>query len=95
MKPVLRSQDWFGKVSAALPLGFTLALGSSGLLAWALGVNDTYFSMKGQLTMWSIAPVWAAVVSFCFLFRSAARAWGWLGVANVLVWTLLLLGGRL
>lgn len=95
MKGTLSSRDWFGKVSAALPLGFTLALGVSGLLAWALGVNDTFFSTRGQLTMWSMAPVWAGVVSLCFLFRTTLRAWGWLLLANLLVWMLLLAGGRL
>lgn len=91
----LSSRDWFGKASAGLVLGFALALGLSGLLAWAVGVGDTYFSPKGQLAMWVMAPIWCLVLSFCFLFRSGLRAWGWLGLATMVVWGMLFAGGRL
>lgn len=91
MTPELSSRNWFGKASAGLILGFTLALGFSGLLSWALGVGETYFSTRGQLTMWSISPVWCGVLGFCFLFRSGARAWGWLALANLFVWLPLML----
>lgn len=94
MSGVRRSGGWLGKAAAGTALGFTLALGLSGALAWALGVTDSFFSTKGQLTMWSIAPVWCAVVSACFLFRTPARAWAWLGLANLLVWAPLLLAFR-
>lgn len=92
MTEELSSRHWFGKASAGLILGFLLALGLSGLLAWALDVGDTYFSTRGQLTMWSIAPVWTGVLGFCFLFRSGGRAWGWLALANAVVWAPLLIG---
>ena len=82
----LSSKDWFGKASAGVILGFALALGASGLLAWFLGVTDTYFATKGQLAMWFMSPVWAFVVSFCFFFSTGLRAWLWLGAANLLVW---------
>jgi hypothetical protein len=91
----LTSRNWFGKASAGLIAGFGLAVGLSGLLAWAIGVNDTYFSTKGQLTMWSIAPVWCLTLSFVFLFRSGLRAWAVLGAASGIVWGLLWLLGRL
>lgn len=39
--------------------------------------------------MWMIAPVWATVLGFVFLFRSTLRAWLWLGLANVLAWGVL------
>lgn len=95
--PQLTSRNWLGKASAGLILGFVLALGLSGLLAWAIGVSDTFFSTRGQLTMWSIAPVWCTVLSLCFLFRSGARAWIVLGLASAIVWAALygvgMLGG--
>lgn len=94
MKRELTSRDWLGKTSAGLILGFLLALGLSGLLARALGVDDTFFSTRGQLTMWSMSLSWSLVLSFCFLFGSGLRAWAWLALANALVW-LPLLAGRL
>lgn len=93
MRP-LSSRDWFGKSSAGLLLGFTLALGASGLFMLAAGVEDTFFSTKGQLAMWLMCPIWALTLSFCFLFRSSLRAWVWLAAANGAVWLpILLLGG--
>ncbi|PNU02706.1 hypothetical protein A8V01_25895 [Novosphingobium guangzhouense] len=84
--PLLTSRDWLGKASAGLILGFVLALGLSGLLAWAIGVSDTFFSTKGQLAMWSMSPVWCLVLSLCFLFRSGLRAWTMLALASAVVW---------
>lgn len=95
MKRGLTSRDWFGKASAAVVLGFALSLGLSGLLAWAIGVGDTYFSTRGQLTMWVIAPLWCGILSFCFLFRSGLRAWTMLGAASAAVWLALYLLGAL
>ncbi|MFC0205828.1 hypothetical protein [Novosphingobium soli] len=95
MKTELSSRDWFGKASAGLVLGFALALGLSGLLAWAIGVTDTFFSTKGQLTMWSISPTWCIVLSLCFLFRSGLRAWTVLGLATAAVWIALYATGLL
>lgn len=90
----LTSKDWFGKSAAGLILGFTLALGAAGLFKVLAGVGDTFFSTKGQFAMWLMAPVWALTLSFCFMFRSCARAWLWLAGANVLVWALVMaLGG--
>lgn len=94
-KPALDSRHWIGKASAGLVLGFILAVGLSGLLQWAIGVGEGYFSAKGQLTMWSISPVWCGILSFVFLFRSGARAWSVLGIAALAVWSALYLLGRL
>lgn len=91
----LTSRDWLGKASAGLVLGFLLALGLSGMLAWSIGVVDTFFSTKGQLVMWSISPIWCGILSFCFLFRSGLRAWTVLGAATLLVWGALYLLGRI
>lgn len=93
MKP-LTSRDWFGKSSAGLVLGFLLALGISGLFKLTTGLGDTFFSLKGQFSMWMIAPIWALILSFCFFFGSSLRAWGWLALANIILWSALwALGG--
>lgn len=90
----LSSRDWFGKTSAALVLGFLLALGAAGLFRALGGIEDAYFSTKGQFAMWLMAPVWALVLSLCFFFRSGIRAWGWLAAANAVLWGIVaLLGG--
>lgn len=94
MKRALTSRDWFGKASAGLILGFLLALGSGGLFRVLLGVKDSFFSTRGQLSMWMISPIWALILSFCFMFRSGARAWGWLAAANLALWGLVWLLGR-
>lgn len=88
MKP-LTSRDWFGKASAGLVLGFLLALACSGLFKLAAGLGDTFFSLQGQFAMWMISPIWGLILSFCFFFGSARRAWGWLALANALLWAAL------
>lgn len=94
MKHQLSSSDWFGKASAAMVLGFLLALGAAGLFRTLAGIDDAYFSTKGQFSMWMMAPIWALILSLCFFFRSGARAWTWLAAANVVLWGLIaLLGG--
>ncbi|WP_232495542.1 hypothetical protein [Novosphingobium kaempferiae] len=93
--PQLTSRDWLGKASAGLILGFVLALGLSGLIAWSIGVSDTFFSTRGQLAMWSMSPVWCLILSLCFLFRSGGRAWGVLGLASVIVWASVYAAGML
>ncbi|GFE72987.1 hypothetical protein [Novosphingobium sp. TCA1] len=93
MNKPLSSKDWFGKSSAGLILGFTLALGAAGLFQRLAGVGDTFFSTKGQFAMWLMSPVWALTLSFCFMFRSTARAWCWLAIANLAIWAIVLLPG--
>jgi hypothetical protein len=95
MHKPLSSRDWFGKASAGLVAGFVLTLGLSGLLAWAIGVGDTYFSTRGQFTMWVMSPIWCAILSFCFLFRSGAQAWVMLSTAAGLAWLALFATGML
>jgi len=95
MKEPLTSRDWFGKASAGLLLGLAIAIGVSGLLSWALGIRDTYFSLPGQFTMWMVSPIWCGILSFCFLFRSGARAWAILGLATAAIWLALLATGML
>lgn len=91
----LTSRHWVGKASAGLVLGFAIALGTSGLLAWAVGARDTFMAPQGQLAMWFMSPVWCGVLSFCFLFRSGARAWAMLAIAAVAIWLALYATGWL
>ncbi len=89
MSAPLSARHWFGKVSAALIMGFVVTLGLSGLLSQAIGVGETYFSTRGQLTMWFMAPVWCGLLSFCFLFHSGRQAWAVLTIAAAAIWLLL------
>lgn len=94
MKPHLTARNWFGKASAGLILGFLLALGTSGLFRVLGCVNEDFFSTKGQFSMWLMSPVWALAVSLVFLFRTSARACGWLALVNTVIWGLIaMLGG--
>jgi len=88
-RPPLSSRNWFGNACAGLLLGFFLALGLSGIFVQFGPGEVGAFSAKHQLTMWLIAPLFVAVLSGCFLFRTGLRAWGWLGLANLLIWGLL------
>lgn len=94
MNRELSSRDWFGKASAGAVMGFLIALGASGLFKLAMGLADTFFSTKGQFSMWMISPIWALILSFSFLFVSPRSAWGWLGLAAGVLWApLFVLGG--
>lgn len=84
----ITSRDWFGKVSAAVILGFTLTLALTCTFSALFSTGNAYFSPQGQIAMWLVSPIWCALLAFCFLFRSPARAWGWLAVANLLAWAL-------
>lgn len=95
MKPALTARDWLGKTGAALVLGFLLALGASGLLRHLAGVGADSFAIKGQLSMWLMAPIWSLVVALVFLFRTTLRAWLWLAAANIVLWGLLVVLGGL
>lgn len=93
-RTVLSSSNWFGKASAGLLLGFTLALGLCGVFA-RFGPGDIgFYSAQGQFTMWLMSPLWAIVLSFCFLFRSGWQAWSWLALGNLVVWALVWSGGN-
>ena len=64
----LTSRNWFGKASAGLVLGYGLALALSGLFAW-FGPEGYGGPVKVQFNMWMMSPIWALVLSFCFLLR--------------------------
>ena len=93
-QPPLTAKNWFGKAAAGVILGLTLALGLSGLFRISGGVDEAFFSTRGQVGMWMMAPIWALTISFVFLVRTPLRAWGWLTLVNLLVWGfIVLLGG--
>ena len=58
----------------------------SGLFAWLSPGGIAADLGKVQFNMWMIAPVWATVLGFVFLFRDSLRAWAWLGAANAVAW---------
>ncbi len=89
LPPRLESRHWFGKTCAGVLLGFGLALALSGLFAWLGPDGIDAGSGKRQFNMWLMAPVWATVLSFVYLFRTSLRAWLWLGAANVVAFGLL------
>lgn len=80
-------RDWLSKSLAGCLLGLSFALGCSGLLNLLL--HTLPVAVRAQFVMWSVAPVWLAVLSGCFLFASGARAWRGLALANLLVFGLL------
>ena len=85
----LQSRHWFGKTMAGVVLGFGLALALSGLFAWLSPGGIDAGGGKAQFNMWLMAPLWAGVLSFVYLFRDSLRAWLWLGAANALAFAAL------
>ena len=83
MKP-----DWWSKTFAGAFLGGTLALAVAGLFAW-LGPGGIDAREKSEFVMWMMAPVWMAVFSTVYLFRTGLRAVLWLGGANMVAYGLL------
>lgn len=91
-RPKLDSRHWFGKTSAGVVLGYTLSVALSGVIAGLTPGGFGGGSGKIQFNMWMIAPLWASVLGFVYLFRDSLRAWLWLALANMaalgLLWTL-------
>ena len=85
----LQSRHWFGKTVAGAVLGIGLALALSGLFAWLSPGGIDADGGKAQFNMWLMAPLWAGVLSFVYLFRDSLRAWLWLGAANALAFAAL------
>ncbi|NYT37809.1 hypothetical protein ERD78_13085 [Allopusillimonas soli] len=80
---------WMGKTLAGTLCGLALALIASGLFMHAGSQGSMVFD-KYQIALWIVPPVWLAVLSCCFLFRDAVRAWLWLGGASIASYLLLL-----
>ena len=73
---------WLAKTLAGSLLGLSLALACSGL--FLVLTPNMAPSLKSQLAMWLVAPVWLSVFSTVYLFRNGWQAWLWLGLANLL-----------
>ncbi|MBN9460901.1 MAG: hypothetical protein J0H00_06710 [Burkholderiales bacterium] len=86
-RPAPIRRDWLAKTLAGTLLGFTLALGCSGL--FVLLNPDMATPVKAQLAMWMVAPIWLGTLGGVFLFGSGRRAWLWLGGANLLIFGVL------
>jgi len=61
-------------------LGLPLALLLSGCLNLMLGLGQD--PAQYQLVMWSVPPVWVAVISLSFLAPDRKSCWLWLLLAN-------------
>jgi hypothetical protein len=79
--------DWVSKTLAGVLLGLALALAASAWLSQLL--LPMPLPTRGQLVMWSVAPVWLGVCSGVYFFSTGVRAWLWLGAANLLAYGLL------
>ncbi|WGL17575.1 hypothetical protein PVT68_04605 [Microbulbifer bruguierae] len=88
----LSSSNWFGKASAGVIAGYLLTIAICGIFSRFGPLEVGSFSAQAQITMWLMAPVWALILSFCFLFQNGWRAWAWLGGANMVLWGILLIG---
>lgn len=82
-KPPPIQRDWVTKSLAGTLLGFGLALSVSGLFVRLS--PDMALSVKGQLAMWMLAPVWLGTLAGSYFFSSGLRAWLWLGGTNLLL----------
>ncbi|MCK6395147.1 hypothetical protein [Zoogloea sp.] len=72
-------RDWLSKTLAGLVLGAVLAFALSGLFS-RLNAGMP-LSVRGQLAMWMVPPIWLGVLSGVYFFSSGLRAWLWLGMA--------------
>jgi hypothetical protein len=75
-------RDLLTKFVAGVTGGFGLALAASALFA-RLSPGGLSAASKFHVAMWLVPPLWIAVWSASFLFRSGARAFGWLALANL------------
>lgn len=82
------------KFVAGVVGGFGLAIAASALFA-RLSPGGLTAASKFHVTMWLVPPLWIAVVSASFMFRTGARAIGGLALANLAAFALVLLCQRL
>lgn len=79
-----------GKTLAGVICGLAIALAASGLFMLPDTKYNTVYD-KYQIAMWIVPPIWLAVLSVCYLFKSSLRAWLWLGGIAVAEFILFLL----
>ncbi|KAA5604323.1 hypothetical protein F1188_16655 [Roseospira marina] len=85
--------DWLAKILAGTLLGFTFAIGCSGVFVHLVLRLD--LATKAQLAMWMVVPIWLGVLSACFAVRDAHAVWLRLGLANLAVFALLIVANQL
>ena len=77
MKPLTRAQKiqphWWRKSLIAIVFGLTLTYGIVAIFAW-FGPGGINAVMKVQFNMWLISLIWLPILTFIFLFKTAARA---------------------
>ena len=76
------SKGWLGKTLAGVICGLAIALIASGFFMLPDTKHNTVYD-KYQIAMWMVPPIWLAILSCCYLFRDAARAWLWLGGISI------------
>lgn len=82
-------RDWLSKTLAGILLGFSTALGFSGLfLLLAFDMNS---NARAQLAMWLLSLIWLTILGTVYLFRSGVRAWTGLGLLNLLIYLIFIL----
>lgn len=81
-------RDWLSKTLAGFLFGGVLAFACSGLFDLALAGMP--LSVRGQLAMWLVPPVWLGALGGVYFFASGRRAWLWLGGGSGLVVAVLL-----
>jgi hypothetical protein len=87
-------RDLLTKFVAGVTGGFGLALAASALFA-RLSPGGLSAASKFHVAMWLVPPLWIAVASASFMFRSGARAFGWLALGNLAAFALVLLCQRM
>jgi hypothetical protein len=81
------------KFVAGVVGGFGLAIAASALFT-RLSPGGLTAASKFHVTMWLVPPLWIAIASASFMFRSGARAIGWLAFANLAAFALVALCQR-
>ncbi|SMG51443.1 hypothetical protein [Paraburkholderia susongensis] len=82
--------DLLAKFVAGIVGGFGLAIAASALFA-RLSPGGLTAASKFHVAMWLVPPLWIAAASASFMFRSGARASGWLALSNLAAFALVLL----
>jgi len=80
--------DWWSKTFAGAVLGLTLAFALAGIFAW-VGSGGISAANKTQFVMWMISPIWVITFSIVYLFRTGMLAIIWLGLANIIAYSIL------
>jgi hypothetical protein len=76
------------KAFAGILLGLPLALALIALLIWVWPGSSESVTMPFLVAFF---PAWIAIMGATYMFRSGARAWAWLAVANLAAIATLLL----